>query len=222
MPGNHDSAAVPSIASAWDEAHRRLRDADLRRMAELNARIADLFVINKEDSATAENIWKIEESLKELNPKATIIHANSKLTVDDKSKIRGKRVLCVEDGPTLTHGEMTYGAAVIAAQRFGAAEIVDPRPWVQGAIKETFDRYRGIGPLLPAMGYSKEQIQDLGETIDRCQADLVLIGTPIDLSRLIKLNKPVQRVRYDLEEKAEPKLSTEINRFLKQRFGAAR
>jgi predicted GTPase len=181
---------------------------------ELNVLLADAFVINKEDSADAANIRRVEATLRELNPEAPIIHANSRLTVDDAAAIRGKRVLAVEDGPTLTHGEMTYGAAVIAARRFGAKEIVDPRPWVKGAIGETFAHYPKIGALLPAMGYSKQQIRDLGETIDRVPCDLVLIGTPIDLGRLVQVNKPSMRVRYDLEEKGEPTLSGLITAFL--------
>jgi predicted GTPase len=181
---------------------------------ELNALLATAFVINKEDSADAGNIRKLEATLHELNPEAPIVHANSKLKVDNPEAIRGKRVLCVEDGPTLTHGEMTYGAAVIAARRFGAKEIVDPRPWVRGAIAETFAKYPRIGALLPAMGYSQQQIRDLGETIDRAACDLVLIGTPIDLGRLVAVNKPAMRVYYDLEEKGEPTLTGIVNDFL--------
>jgi predicted GTPase len=181
---------------------------------ELNARLADIFVINKEDSAEPANIQALQASLGEMNPDAEIVHANSLVTVDRPDEIRGKRVLCVEDGPTLTHGEMTYGAAVIAAQRLGAAQIVDPRPWVTGSIQETFSKYPNIGPLLPAMGYSKEQIDDLEKTIHRVDADLVLIGTPIDLTRLVDLKKPTLRVRYDLEEKGSPTLSEVVNAFL--------
>ncbi|MFC1609647.1 cyclic 2,3-diphosphoglycerate synthase [Myxococcota bacterium] len=184
---------------------------------ELNTRLADVFVINKEDSAEPDNIAKLSSSLAELNPGAALVHANSKVTVDDPDSLRGKRVLCVEDGPTLTHGEMTFGAAVIAAKRHGATEIVDPRPWVQGAIQETFDKYPNIGPVLPAMGYSQQQIADLGATIDRVDADITLIGTPINLTRLVKLNKPALRVQYDLEEKGEPSLTTIVNKFLDDR-----
>ena len=181
---------------------------------EVNARLADVFVINKEDSAAPENISKLQASLLSLNPKATVVHCNSEVAVDDPKAIAGKRVLCVEDGPTLTHGEMTYGAAVIAAQRFGAAEIVDPRPWLEGTMKETFAKYPSIGRLLPAMGYSAEQIRDLEATIGRVDCDLVLIGTPIDLMRLLTIRKPAQRVRYALEEKGEPSLSAIVRKFL--------
>jgi predicted GTPase len=187
---------------------------------EVNARLADVFVINKEDSASPESIAALEKSLASLSPKATIVHANSAVSVDDPAALKGKKVLCVEDGPTLTHGEMAYGAAVIAARRFGAAEMVDPRPWLSGTIRETFQKYPGIGQLLPAMGYSDEQVRDLGETIKRVPCDLVLIGTPIDLTRLLQIDKPVQRVRYDLEEKGEPKLSSIVRRFLDEKLGA--
>ena len=185
---------------------------------EINARLADVFVINKEDSATAENISKLQASLATLNPKATVVHANSQVAVDDPKAIAGKRVLCVEDGPTLTHGEMTYGAAVIAAQRFGAKEIVDPRPWLEGTMKDTFTKYPKIGRLLPAMGYSATQIHDLEATIARVDCDLVLIGTPIDLMRLLTIRKPAQRVRYELEEKGEPSLSAIVSKFLDAKF----
>lgn len=185
---------------------------------ELNARLADIFVINKEDSAEPAHIQALQASLADINADAKIVHANSLVTVDQSHEIRGKRVLCVEDGPTLTHGEMTYGAAVIAAQRLGAAQIVDPRPWVAGSIKETFDKYPNIGPLLPAMGYSKEQIDDLEKTIRRVDADLVLIGTPIDLTRLVDFVKPTARVRYDLEEKGSPTLSEVVNAFLDEQL----
>jgi predicted GTPase len=182
--------------------------------SELNARIADVFVINKEDSADPAEVERLVASLKDLKPGAEIVHAESPLSVDDPALIRGKKVLCVEDGPTLTHGEMQFGAGVLAAKRFEAAEIVDPRPWVSGTIQATFDAYPGIGSLLPAMGYSKDQIRDLEDVINRVECDAVVIGTPIDLGRLVKINKPSVRVRYALGEKGEPKLSTLVERFL--------
>ncbi|MBI5511986.1 MAG: GTPase [Deltaproteobacteria bacterium] len=184
---------------------------------EVNARLADVFVINKEDSATKENIEALQRSLYGLNPKAAVIHADSKLTVVDGDKLRGRRVLCVEDGPTLTHGDMTFGAAVIAAKRFGASEIVDPRPYVSGTMKEVFAKYPKIGTLLPAMGYSDAQIRDLGSTIARVPCDVVLIGTPIDLTRLIQIQKPALRVGYDLEEKGGTRLATQIDALLKKK-----
>jgi predicted GTPase len=149
-----------------------------------------------------------------VNPGAVVIQAASPLFVEDPTVIRGKRVLVIEDGPTLTHGEMKYGAGVIAARQFRAAEIVDPRPWVTGEIAETFEKYPGIGTLLPAMGYGDRQMKDLEETINRVEADAVVVGTPIDLGRLLKINKPAVRVTYELEEIGVPKLGDVLDEFL--------
>jgi predicted GTPase len=173
---------------------------------ETNARLADVFVINKVDTANPENVVRVRENLRALNPQAVVIEAASPLFVDDPSAIRGKRVLVIEDGPTLTHGEMAYGAAWVAARRFGAAAIVDPRPFASGSIAETFRKYPKTGPLLPAMGYGKEMIGDLEQTIRKADVDLVLIGTPIDLNRIIRIDKPTQRVRYELQEIGKPTL----------------
>lgn len=175
---------------------------------ETNARTADVIVINKVDTADEANVIQVRENLHQVNPQAVIIEAASPLFVDDPSAIRGKRVLVIEDGPTLTHGEMAYGAAWVAARRFGAAEIVDPRPYAVNSILATFDKYPKTGPVLPAMGYGEAQMRDLEQTINRAEADLVLIGTPIDLKRLIKINKPNQRVRYELQEIGQPTLAT--------------
>ncbi len=180
-----------------------------------NARAADVFVINKVDTASPENILKVRDSLQILNPNAPIIEAASPIFVDDPAAIRGKRVLVVEDGPTLTHGEMAYGAAWVAARRFGAGEIVDPRPYAVGSIAATYRKYPTTGAVLPAMGYGEAQMRELEETINRAEVDLVLIGTPIDLGRLMKINKPTQRVRYELQEIGVPTLSG----LLKERFG---
>ena len=182
---------------------------------ETNARSADVFVINKVDTAAAENVIKVRENLRLVNPNAIVIEAASPLFVDDPSAIRGKRVLVVEDGPTLTHGEMSYGAAWVAARRFGAAEIVDPRPFAVGSIKATYAKYPTTGAVLPAMGYGDHQTRELEETINRSDADLVLIGTPIDLNRIIKITKPSQRVRYELQEIGHPTLED----LLKAKFG---
>ena len=182
---------------------------------ETNARSADVFVINKVDTATAENVIRVRENLRSVNPNAIVIEAASPLFVDDPSAIRGKRVLVVEDGPTLTHGEMAYGAAWVAARRFGAAEIVDPRPFAVGSIKATYAKYPTTGAVLPAMGYGDHQTRELEETINRSDADLVLIGTPIDLNRIIKIAKPSQRVRYELQEIGQPTLED----LLKAKFG---
>jgi predicted GTPase len=141
-----------------------------------------------------------------LNPDAIFVEAASPLFVEDGAQIRGKKVLVIEDGPTLTHGEMAYGAAWVAARKYGASEIIDPRPWAVGSIKDTFEKYPTTGNVLPAMGYGEEQTKELAETIDKVPADLVLIGSPIDLRRLIEIKKPAQRVRYELQEIGEPTL----------------
>ena len=173
---------------------------------EANARTADVFVINKVDTADAENVIKLHESLRELAPEATILEGASPLFVDDPAQIKGKRVLVVEDGPTLTHGGMAYGAGWVAARRFGAAEIVDPRPYAVGTIQETYQKYPTTGNVLPAMGYGDAQIKELEKTINNAEVDLVIIGTPIDLARLMKINKPTQRVRYELQVIGQPTL----------------
>jgi len=163
-------------------------------------RLADCAIINKIDSADAVNINIVRENIQKVNPKATIIEAASPVTVEKPELIRGKRVLVVEDGPTLTHGEMKYGAGTVAAQKLGAKEIVDPRPYTVKSITDTYKKYPNIGTLLPAMGYGKQQMKDLETTINRTKCDVVVIGTPIDLSRYIKINKPHTRVKYDLQE----------------------
>jgi predicted GTPase len=173
---------------------------------EVNFRLADVLVINKIDSAKPDQIKLIEENAKKYNPDAKIIRAESVLTVDDPSIIKGKKVLVIEDGPTLTHGEMKIGAGTVAAEREGAKELVDPRPFVSGKIQETFEHYPDIGKLLPAMGYGKQQMKDLEETINRVDCDSVVIGTPIDLGRFIKIDKPSTRVRYELAEDAKKQL----------------
>jgi predicted GTPase len=166
---------------------------------EANLRMADVIVINKMDSATTEQVTRLETTIERLNPAATVIKANSPVTVEDPSQIVGKRVLVVEDGPTLTHGGMKYGAGVVAARRNGAAEIIDPRQWAVGTIDETFRKY-DVGPVLPAMGYSDEQLAEMEKIIDQAEADLVLIASPIDLRHVIDIRKPAVRVRYELEE----------------------
>jgi len=174
---------------------------------ETNARAADVFVINKVDTAGAEDVMTVRENLHLLNPTAAVIEAASPLFVDDPLAIRGKRVLVVEDGPTLTHGEMAYGAGWVAARRFGAAEIVDPRPFAVGSILQTYRKYPSTGAILPAMGYGDEMVRELEQTINNADVDLVIIGTPIDLAGLLKLNKPTQRVRYELQEIGQPTLT---------------
>lgn len=182
---------------------------------ETNCRAADVFVINKVDTASAENVIKVRENLADLNPRAVIIEAASPIYVENPQAIRGKRVLVVEDGPTLTHGGMAYGAGWVAARRFGADEIVDPRPFAVGSIHETYRKYPKTGAILPAMGYGNEMMHDLEQTIRNADADMVLIGTPIDLTRVIKIDQPSQRVRYELQEIGRPTLED----LLKEKFG---
>ena len=182
---------------------------------ETNVRLADVFVINKVDTAEPENVLAVRENLRRLNPTAIQVEAASPLFVDDPSAIRGKRVLVVEDGPTLTHGEMAYGAGYVAARRFGAAEIVDPRPFAVKSIAATYQKYPKTGPILPAMGYGDAQMRDLEATINSSDVDLVVVGTPIDLTRVIKIKKPFQRVRYELQELGVPTLTD----LLTQKFG---
>lgn len=181
---------------------------------EANLRMANVVVINKIDTADPDDVLMVRESIQEVNPEAMVIDAASPISVEDYHLIQGKRVLCVEDGPTLTHGEMTYGAAVVAANKYGAAELVDPRPYTVGTITETFKKYPDIGTLLPAMGYSPRQIEDLEETINKAEADVVIIGTPIDLRKLIKINKPAVRVTYELQEIGKPDLRDALKQFL--------
>jgi len=181
---------------------------------EANLRMADVVVINKIDTAEPEGIQEVRESIYEVNPDALVIEAASPIFVENYEIIQGKRVLAVEDGPTLTHGEMTYGAAVVAAEKFGAAELVDPRPFTVGTITDTFEKYPEIGTLLPAMGYGEQQIKDLEETINRSDAEVVIIGTPIDLRKIVNLNKPAVRVTYELQEIGKPNLQDALKKFL--------
>ncbi|MBA4420531.1 MAG: GTPase [Anaerolinea sp.] len=173
---------------------------------ETNVRAADVFVINKVDTANTEAVLKVRASLHELNPNAIVIEAASPLFVDNPDAIRGKRVLVIEDGPTLTHGEMAYGAGWVAARRFGAAEIVDPRPYAVGSIKATYEKYPNTGAILPAMGYGDAMVKDLETTINKADVDMVISATPIDLTRVLKVKKPMQRVRYELQEIGQPTL----------------
>jgi predicted GTPase len=171
-------------------------------------------VINKVDTADYQDIQTVRNNVARANPNATLIEAASPLFVAGSEQIAGRRVLVIEDGPTLTHGGMRFGAGVIAAQRFKAREIVDPRPWVVGSLRETFKKYPHIGPLLPAMGYSEEQMRDLAQTIDVADCDLVLIATPVDLGRILDLRKPNLRVQYELQEIGTPNLESVLREFL--------
>jgi predicted GTPase len=204
--GNNDlSFYVPDLNIVVADPHRPGHETSYHP-GEANVRAADVFVINKVDTAPPENVIIVRDNLHKLNPNAQVIEAASPLFVDDPEQIRGKRVLVIEDGPTLTHGEMAYGAGWVAARRFGAAEIVDPRPYAVGSISETFQKYPNTGAILPAMGYGDEMVRELEETINNAKVDLVLIGTPIDLARLLHINKPTQRVRYELQEIGQPTL----------------
>jgi predicted GTPase len=174
--------------------------------------MAGVVVINKVGTADPASVDLVESNIRRINPRARIIRAESPVGVDDPAAVRGKRVLVVEDGPTLTHGEMAFGAGHVAAREFGAAEIVDPRPHATGSIKDTYAKYDHITEILPAMGYGQQQVADLEATIAATDAELVLIGTPIDLGQLLKIDKPSMRVRYELSEAARDALRTEVER----------
>jgi predicted GTPase len=181
---------------------------------EVNLRTADVVVINKIDSADLHDIETVRVNIEAVNPAAVVIDAASTLRIDDPDVVRGKRVLAVEDGPTLTHGGMKIGAGMVAARKYGASEFVDPRPWLVGKLNETFATYPDIGPLLPAMGYGAEQLADLEKTIDAVDCDAVVIGTPIDLSRVVTITKPHTRVHYDLQEIGQPDLDSVLSEFV--------
>jgi predicted GTPase len=183
---------------------------------EVSLRLADVVVINKIDTSNPTAIQEVRESIDKVNPKAIVIDGASPIRVDDQKLIRGKRVLVVEDGPTLTHGEMKIGAGIVAAHKFGAAQLVDPRPYTVGRLSETFRIYPGIGTLLPAMGYGPEQLKDLQTTINNTDCDSVVIATPIDLNRIIRIDKPTTRVYYDLQEIGDPNLSQVLDDFVKK------
>ncbi|MCK4694125.1 MAG: GTPase, partial [Candidatus Cloacimonetes bacterium] len=170
-------------------------------------------VINKIESADPDGIQIVRDNIREINPKAIVIDGASPVIVENPELIRGAKVLVVEDGPTLTHGEMTYGAGVIAAEKFGAEDLVDPRPYAVGTIKETFEKYPDIGVLLPAMGYGEKQIKDLEDTINKTECDTVIIATPINLLRIIKINKPSVQVKYELQEIGRPTIEDVLKGF---------
>jgi predicted GTPase len=183
---------------------------------ETNLRMADVVVINKVDSADLASVNRLRDNIRRVNSRAQIVEAASPVFLDHPERIAGQRVLVVEDGPTLTHGEMKFGAGMVAALKFGAKEIIDPRPYTVGTITDTFRKYTDIGTLLPAMGYGDQQVKDLEATINKVPCDVVVIGTPIDLNRIISINKPTVRVRYELQEIGQP----ELGGIIKARFGA--
>jgi predicted GTPase len=212
--GNNDfSFFKPDLQIVVADPHRPGHERTYHP-GETNVRLAHVVVINKETTTDYENIEAVRRSVQELNPAAIIVDAASPITVDHPEWIRGKRALVIEDGPTLTHGEMKYGAGVVAARRHGASEIVDPRPWLVGGMKDVFKQYPNIGPLLPAMGYSKEQIRDMEKTINATACDVVVVATPIDFRKLVSLKKPAVRVGYELEEIGRPKLEDLIRECL--------
>ncbi len=212
--GNNDFPFyVPDLTVTVTDPHRPGHELSYYP-GEVTLRIADVVVINKIDSADAASIQIVRESIEKVNPKAIVIDGASPIKVDNASLIRGKRVLVVEDGPTLTHGEMKLGAGVVAAHKFGAAEMVDPRPFTVGKLSETFRIYPNIGALLPAMGYGDEQLKDLETTINNTDCDSVIIATPIDLNRIIKIKKPNTRVYYDLQEIGKPDLKDVLDEFV--------
>ena len=205
--GNNDLPFyVPDLYIVVADPHRPGHEMRYHP-GEANLRAADVVVINKVDTADNDGIVTVQKNVMAVNPEATIIQAASPIFVEDPSAIRGKKVLVVEDGPTLTHGEMAYGAGVVAARRFGAVEIVDPRPYAVGSIVTTYEKYPTTGSVLPAMGYGQEQMAELEQTIQDTPCDLVVIATPIDLRRVVKVEKPSQRVRYELQEIGQPNLA---------------
>jgi len=214
--GNNDFPFYkPDLAITVADPHRPGHELNYYP-GEANLRLADVVVINKMDSASPEDIQTVRQNIAKVNPNATVIDGASPISVEDPSVIKGKRVLVVEDGPTLTHGEMKIGAGTVAAQKFGASEIVDPRPYTVGRLKETFEIYPEIGKLLPAMGYGDEQIKDLEKTINNTDCDSVVIGTPIDLNRIVKIKKPNTRVFYDLDEIGMPNIQEVVDEFVKK------
>ena len=174
---------------------------------------ADVIVINKIDSADPEGIQIVRDNIRELNPEAIVIDGASPVSIDKPEIVKGVNVLVVEDGPTLTHGEMKYGAGIVAAEKYGVADLVDPRPYAVGSISETFEKYPEIGILLPAMGYGEQQIKDLETTINKTECDAVVIGTPMDLRRIVKINKPAVQVTYDLQEIGHPTIADVLKDF---------
>jgi predicted GTPase len=210
--GNNDLPFyVPDLHICVADPHRAGHESSYHP-GEANFRRADVILINKCDTADERGIREIEESAARLNPGARVIRAESPVTNERPDLVRGRRVLVVEDGPTLTHGGMTYGAGFVAASRDGAAEIVDPRPYAVGSIRGTYQRYPNAASILPAMGYGAEQIRELEETINRTPCDVVVVGTPIDLTRVLRIGKPLVRVRYELREIVPGRLAAEVER----------
>jgi len=213
--GNNDTPFFkPNLHIVVADPHRA-GDELTYYPSEINLRLADVVIVNKVDTADPAKVEKVKANVKSLNPRALVLDAASPLTVDNPELVKNKRVLVIEDGPTVTHGNMPFGAATIAAEKFGAKEIVDPRPFAVGSIKETYKQYPHLGKVLPAVGYSEKQIAELKATTDAIPCDLILVGTPIDLGRIIGLNKPVIRVRYELQVVGPIDLEKLVDDFLK-------
>jgi len=213
--GNNDFPFIESnLSIVVADPHRPGHESNYHP-GETNVHLADVFVINKVDSAVPENVSAVENNLRELNPKAVIIRAESPLFIENSEAIKGKRVMVIEDGPTLTHGEMAFGAGWLAAKRYEAAEIVDPRPYAAGAMKQVYEKYPSTGAILPAMGYGDDMTHDLESTINNADVDLVISATPIDITRIIKVNKTLLRVRYELKEITQPTLMD----LIRKKFG---
>jgi len=214
--GNNDFPFyLPDLTIGVTDPHRAGHELSYYP-GEVVLRISDIVVINKIDSASPEGIQIVRESIEKVNPGATVIDGASPIRVDRPDLIKGKRVLVIEDGPTLTHGEMKIGAGVVAARKYGASELVDPRPFTVGRLAETFKIYPEIGTLLPAMGYGEQQLKDLEATINNSDCETVVIGTPIDLNRVIDIKKPTTRVYYDLQEIGEPNLNSLLDDFIQK------
>ena len=214
--GNNDFSFIkPDLAVTVLDPHRPGHELKYYP-GEVSLRTADVAIINKIDSATKEAIQIVENNIKFATPNSTIIKAESKITVDNPESIIGKRVLVVEDGPTLTHGEMKIGAGSVAAERLGVKEIIDPKPFAVGTLIDTYNKYQHIGNILPAMGYGEQQLKDLEETINNADCDAVIIGTPMDLTRIISINKPTTRVHYDLDEVGDTNLSGVLKGFIQE------
>ncbi|OFW63872.1 MAG: GTPase [Actinobacteria bacterium RBG_16_67_15] len=217
--GNNDFAFIkPDLQVTVVDPHRPGHELGYFP-GEVNFRRADVIVINKMDTASPEGIALVKANIAKVNPKAIVVEANSPPVLADPSLVKGKRVLVIEDGPTLTHGEMKIGAGTVAAQQHGAASLVDPRPFLVGSLVDTFKTYPNIGVLLPAMGYGADQIKDLAATINASDAEAVVIGTPIDLGRILEIDKPHTRVTYDLAEIGSPNLTEVLGKFVKERAG---
>jgi len=214
--GNNDFAFYkPDLYITLVDPHRPGHEVKYHP-GETNVRVADVIVINKVDTADPEKVLEVRANIEQVNPRAVVVEAASPLFVEQFEQIKGKKVLVIEDGPTLTHGEMKYGAGVVAAKKFGAAELIDPRPYAVGTIKTTYEKYPGIGVLLPAMGYSGQQVKDLEATINAVPCDLIVSATPIDLTRVCKnINKPMLRVRYELQEIGKPDLVDVLKKVIK-------